>query len=60
MDRATTHYDANLSDKFKLYNACYILIPPGLARFIQPLDVSINAPFKKFYIIGIRHIGLTI
>jgi len=60
MDRATTYYDANLSEKFKLYNASYILIPPGLTRFKQPLDVSINAPFKSFYINEIPHIGLAI
>ena len=47
LDRATTYYDTNLSEKFKKYNASYLLIPPGLTRFIQSLDVSINAPFKK-------------
>lgn len=47
MDRATTHYDANLVETFKAQNSSYILIPPGLTRFIQPLDVSINGPFKK-------------
>lgn len=48
LDRATTYYDKKLSEKLKKYNASYLLIPPGLTRFIHPLDVSINAPFKKF------------
>ena len=47
MDRATSHYDETLVDIFKKYNSYFILIPPGLTRFIQPLDVSINGPFKK-------------
>lgn len=51
--RATTHYDDTLSETFKNYNGAYILIPPGLIRFIQPLDVSINGPLKKNFIIGI-------
>ena len=47
MDRATSHYDENLIDIFKKHKSYYILIPPGLTRFIQPLDVSINGPFKR-------------
>ena len=47
IDRATTHYDKNLSKLFKDNNSSFILIPPGLTRYIQPLDVSINDPLKK-------------
>ena len=47
LDRATTHYEENLVEKFKKFNASYILIPPGLTRFMQPLDCSVNGPFKK-------------
>lgn len=47
LDRATTHYEENLVEKFKKFNASYILIPPGLTRFLQPLDCSVNGPFKK-------------
>ena len=47
MDRATTHYDENLKNWFKKFKSYFILIPPGLTRYIQPLDVSINGPLKK-------------
>ena len=47
MDRATTHYEENLVERFQKYNADFILIPPGLTRYVQPLDVCVNAPFKK-------------
>ena len=46
LDRATTHYDTNLVNIFKENNCKYILIPPGITRFTQPLDVSINMTFK--------------
>ena len=47
LDRAASHYDENLIDVFKKNNSFFILIPPGLTRFIQPLDISINGPFKR-------------
>ena len=46
--RATTHYDENFVSNFEKFNSNYILIPPGLTRFSRPLDVSINAQFKKY------------
>ena len=54
MDRATTHYDKNLSKLFKDNNSSFILIPPGITRYIQPLDVSINGPLKKINSLGYR------
>ena len=52
MDRATSHYHHDLVKLFKENNSRYLLIPPGLTPFIQPLDVSINDLLKKNYIIG--------
>ena len=37
-------YLINFNDKNFIY---FLLISPGLTRFIQPLDVCINGPFKK-------------
>ena len=46
IDRATSHYENQLITIFKDNNCKYILIPPGITRFCQPIDVSINAPVK--------------
>ena len=48
MDRATTHFDPYLLKEFDKHNAKYVLIPPGLTQFLQPLDVSNNKDIKKF------------
>ena len=46
MDRAPSHLTDNILSLFKLYNCSYKLIPPGLTAYCQPLDISINKPFK--------------
>ena len=32
----------------KKNNSAFILIPPGLTKFFQPLDLSINFPLKHY------------
>ena len=46
IERATSHSENELVNIFKDNNSKYILIPPGIKRFCQPLDISINAPVK--------------
>ena len=46
MDRARSHFSNEISDIFEKNNSKFILIPPGMTRFVQPLDVCINKPFK--------------
>ena len=45
LDSVTTHYNENLSQKFDKYNSNYILFPPSLKMFVQPLDMRINSTF---------------
>lgn len=47
LDRATSHYFTELKDEFYSRNYKYVLIPPALTRFAQPLDISVNFPFKS-------------
>ena len=46
LDRATTHFSSDLNERFKKYESHFVLIPPGLTRYLQPLDVAVNKPFK--------------
>lgn len=48
LDRATSHYSDGLIKNFINNNSTFILIPSGLTRYLQPLDVSVNFPFKNF------------
>ena len=45
-DRARSHFSERINDLFKYNSSKFSLIPPGQAKYVQPLDVSINKPFK--------------
>ena len=48
MDKATSHFENNLNEKFEREKWKYSLIPSGLTRYFQPLDISINYPMKEY------------
>ena len=47
LDQATSHMTTNIINILKKGFNEVTFIPPGLTRFLQPLDVSINKPFKQ-------------
>jgi len=46
LDRVSSHLTDDVLSLFKKNNSFYRLIPPGLTGYCQPLDLSINKPFK--------------
>ena len=46
-DRATSHINSDIINYMNLNNIYYVIIPSGFTRFLQPLDLSINKPFKN-------------
>ena len=46
LDKAPSHVDNDILEKFKLYNTHYVYMPGGLTRYLQPLDIGINKVFK--------------
>lgn len=49
LDRETTHFDNDLTNVFNKREASYVLIPPGLTSYLQPLDIGINKEIKKLH-----------
>ena len=47
LDSAPSHITKNIIYLLKINNREVTFIPPGLTRFLQPLDVAINKPFKQ-------------
>ena len=42
LDRATSHQTPEIIDTFKTQDKFFTFIPPGLTRFIQPLNLMVN------------------
>ena len=53
-DKATTYINEEIIKFLNDNKILYVIIPAGFTRFLQPLDVSINRPFKmtlkKYYL----------
>ena len=48
LDKAPSHITKNVLSYFKSNQIEYILIPARLTRFLQPLDIGVNFPFKTY------------
>jgi len=46
LDKATSHLGKDFIDLINSGNQEVSFIPDGMTRFYQPIDVSINKPFK--------------
>ena len=47
LDKATAHIDEDIIRSQTSDYRFISFIPAGLTRYLQPLDVSVNGPFKK-------------
>ena len=47
MDDASMHKTPEIKRSVELSETKVMMIPRGLTRYLQPLDVSINKPFKE-------------
>ena len=47
-DRSTTHFDISINKLFENHNSKFVLVPPGQAAYLQPLDTAINKSIKQF------------
>ena len=46
MDKALSHIKSNIINELTEKQKNFIFVPAGLTRFLQPLKVGINKPFK--------------
>ena len=46
LDKSPSHFNKDIIDKFNENETCYVFIPGGLSRYLQPLDICVNEPFK--------------
>jgi hypothetical protein len=49
MDRFRVHLTREINQKFNEVNAKLLLLPAGYTHCLQPLDVSVNKPFKDIF-----------
>ena len=47
LDKATSHITNNIISQYINESKIMSFIPPGLTRYLQPLDVVVNKPFKE-------------
>lgn len=47
MDKAPSHYSDEIREIFQQNSSSYVLFHGGQTKFLQPLDISINKPFKS-------------
>lgn len=48
MDKAPSHIEKNIIKDLKEKKIIYSLIPEGMTRFLQPLDIGVNKIFKNY------------
>lgn len=47
LDSYKGHLTENVKDRLKGHKSDLVIIPGGMTKMLQPLDVSVNKPFKK-------------
>ena len=48
LDKFSAHFTDRVQEAFRQLNTKWILIPGGCTSVLQPLDISINKPFKGY------------
>lgn len=49
LDKAISHITEKIINTYSNYNCFLSFIPVSLTRYLQPLDVFVNKPFKEAY-----------
>ena len=47
IDKSRSHYNHKVLEEFKKNDTYFVYISEGLTRYLQSLDIGINAPFKN-------------